>query len=52
MFFLHHGQVDRLWAAWQEANLATGDDGLTVNYGNPGFPEALRIGTTSHTMRS
>ena len=38
MFFLHHGQVDRLWAAWQEANLATGGKQM-VNYGNPGFPE-------------
>ncbi len=40
IFFLHHTQVDRLWAAWQEANLATGDDGRAVNYGNPGFPDA------------
>jgi hypothetical protein len=41
MFFLHHSQVDRLWAAWQEANLATGDQGLSVHYGNPGFPDAF-----------
>jgi len=40
IFFLHHSQVDRLWAAWQEANLATGDE-QKVNYGNPGFPDTF-----------
>jgi tyrosinase len=35
IFFLHHAQVDRLWAAWQQANLAAGD---AQDYGNPGFP--------------
>ena len=40
IFFLHHAQVDRLWAAWQEANLAAGDDEREINYGNPGYPDA------------
>jgi tyrosinase len=39
IFFLHHAQVDRLWAAWQEANLAGGDEERAADYGNPGFPE-------------
>ncbi len=39
IFFLHHAQVDRLWAAWQEANLASDDEEKKVNYGNPGFPD-------------
>jgi tyrosinase len=42
MFFLHHAQVDRLWAAWQQANLAKGDDTSAVDHGNPGYPEAYR----------
>jgi tyrosinase len=42
VFFLNHAQVDRLWAAWQEANLATGDAALTVNHGNPGYPDDYR----------
>jgi tyrosinase len=41
VFFLHHAQVDRMWAAWQEANLAGGDEERKVHYGNPGFPEAF-----------
>jgi tyrosinase len=39
IFFLHHAQVDRLWAAWQEANLAAGDEERHANFGNPGFPD-------------
>jgi tyrosinase len=41
-FFLHHAQVDRLWAAWQEANLQSGDAARMVDYGNPGYPEGFR----------
>ncbi|MCA9715824.1 MAG: tyrosinase family protein [Myxococcales bacterium] len=39
MFFLHHNNVDRMWAAWQEANLASGDAARVVDHGNPGYPE-------------
>ena len=39
IFFLHHAQVDRLWAAWQDANLSSGDEGSKVHAGNPGFPD-------------
>lgn len=39
VFFLHHAEVDRMWAAWQEANLASGDPGRMVDHGNPGFPD-------------
>lgn len=42
IFYLHHAQVDRLWAAWQEANLASGDAARMVDHGNPGFPEGYR----------
>jgi tyrosinase len=42
VFFLHHAQVDRLWAAWQEANLANGDAGRMVDHGNPGYPDDYR----------
>jgi tyrosinase len=42
VFFLHHAQVDRLWAAWQEANLASGDAERMVDFGNPGYPENWR----------
>ncbi|MCB9748889.1 MAG: tyrosinase family protein [Myxococcales bacterium] len=41
MFFLHHANVDRLWAAWQEANLAKGGD-ATTDHGNPGYPDPYR----------
>ena len=37
---LSQDQVDRLWAAWQEANLATDDEERKVHHGNPGFPDA------------
>jgi tyrosinase len=40
VFFLHHAQVDRLWAAWQDENLASGDPKRAVRSGNPGFPDA------------
>ena len=39
IFFLHHNNVDRVWAAWQEANLASGDAEREVDHGNPGYPE-------------
>lgn len=42
IFFLHHAQVDRVWAAWQEANLASDDPGRSVDHGNPGYPDAYR----------
>ncbi|MCA9661196.1 MAG: tyrosinase family protein [Myxococcales bacterium] len=41
IFFLHHAQVDRLWAAWQAANVAKGGD-AAVDAGNPGYPETHR----------
>ncbi|MCA9299294.1 MAG: tyrosinase family protein, partial [Phycisphaerales bacterium] len=42
MFFLHHANVDRMWAAWQQANLSTGRDEDAEDYGNPGYPEDYR----------
>lgn len=36
--FLIHGEVDRLWAAWQEDNQKSSDEKRMVNHGNPGFP--------------
>lgn len=42
LFFLNHAEVDRLWAAWQEANLASGDAALMVDHGNPGHPDGYR----------
>lgn len=42
IFFLHHAQVDRVWAAWQEANLASGDAERMVDHGNPGYPDDYR----------
>ena len=42
IFFLHHANVDRMWAAWQEANLASGDAGRMVDSGNPEYPEGWR----------
>lgn len=41
LFFLHHAQVDRLWAAWQQANIAKGGD-AAIDRGNPGYPESRR----------
>ncbi|MCA9705026.1 MAG: tyrosinase family protein [Myxococcales bacterium] len=41
IFFMHHAQVDRLWAGWQEANVAKGGD-AAVDHGNPGYPETHR----------
>ena len=38
VFFLLHGEVDRLWAAWQEDNLQSGDPARLVDHGNPGYP--------------
>jgi tyrosinase len=42
VFFLHHAEVDRMWAAWQENNLQSGDAARTVDHGNPGFPDSYR----------
>lgn len=39
MFFLHHANIDRLWAEWQANNLASGRE---VDFGNPDFPEDWR----------
>lgn len=39
MFFLHHAGVDRMWAAWQAANVARG---AAADHGNPGYPDAWR----------
>lgn len=41
IFFLNHSNVDRLWAAWQEANLASGDPARS-DHGNPAYPAAYR----------
>ncbi|MCB9745314.1 MAG: tyrosinase family protein [Alphaproteobacteria bacterium] len=41
MFFLHHANVDRLWAAWQQRNLDMGGE-MAVDHGNPGYPEMWR----------
>jgi tyrosinase len=38
VFFLLHSEVDRLWAAWQENNLQSGDPKRMADHGNPGFP--------------
>jgi tyrosinase len=42
VFFLNHAQVDRMWAAWQEANLQSGDATRMVDHGNPGYPDSYR----------
>jgi tyrosinase len=42
IFFLNHSNVDRLWAAWQEANLASGDPARSADHGNPAYPAAYR----------
>lgn len=39
VFFLLHAEVDRLWAAWQENNMQSGDPARMVDHGNPGFPD-------------
>ncbi|MCB9760993.1 MAG: tyrosinase family protein [Alphaproteobacteria bacterium] len=41
MFFLHHANVDRVWAAWQEENRLAGG-ALAEDYGNPGYPDMWR----------
>ena len=40
MFFLHHANVDRLWAMWQDRNREK--DETAVDYGNPGYPDDWR----------
>lgn len=40
MFFLHHNNVDRIWAMWQDNNRLNPD--TSVDYGNPGFPAIWR----------
>ncbi|GAB4535360.1 MAG: tyrosinase family protein [Haliangiales bacterium] len=42
IFFLHHAQVDRMWAAWQEQNRQSGDPDRAVDDGNPGYPDSWR----------
>lgn len=41
-FFLHHANVDRMWAGWQEANLQSGSANQKVDSGNPGYPASHR----------
>lgn len=36
IFFLHHANVDRIWAMWQDNNRENAD--TSADYGNPGFP--------------
>lgn len=43
MFFLHHAEVDRMWAAWQQANTDMGGDAAD-DAGNPGYPDEFRGG--------
>ena len=38
LFFLHHANIDRAWAMWQERNRAVPE--TAVNDGNPGYPDA------------
>ena len=40
IFFLHHANVDRLWAMWQDHNRKDAD--TIADYGNPGFPDDWR----------
>lgn len=40
MFFLHHANVDRLWAMWQDNNRA--DAETATDYGNPEYPDDWR----------
>lgn len=44
VFFLHHAQVDRIWAAWQQANVATGSEERMEDAGNPEYPTANKGG--------
>lgn len=37
LFFLHHANVDRLWAMWQDKNRASAE--TAANYGNPAYPD-------------
>lgn len=41
IFFMHHANVDRIWAMWQDHNRENPE--TSVNYGNPGFPDMWRI---------
>ncbi len=40
VFFLHHANVDRLWAEWQDRNRRSSE--AVGDYGNPGYPDAWR----------
>ena len=40
VFFLHHANVDRLWAMWQDENRASSE--TAVDYGNPEYPDDWR----------
>jgi len=42
IFFLNHTNVDRMWAAWQEANLASGNPARQIDSGTPGYPASGR----------
>lgn len=42
VFFLHHAQVDRMWAAWQAYNLASSEQSRQEELGNPGYPDMSR----------
>jgi hypothetical protein len=39
-FFLLQSEVDRLWAAWQENNLQSGEPAGMADYGTPGYPRS------------
>ncbi len=40
IFFMHHANVDRMWANWQDRNLTAPK--TSADYGNPGYPAAWR----------
>ncbi len=40
MFFLHHNNIDRLWAMWQDNNRANAE--TATDYGNPEYPDDWR----------
>ena len=40
VFFLHHNNIDRLWAMWQDDNRKS--PATAADYGNPGYPDDWR----------